>query len=549
MIAVDSPPLAPKRGGWRELPLVLLSGTALAALFTYPLAFRLGSVARLDNDDARFGIWNVAWVARTIVADPLHLYDANIFYPHRGTLAYSEANLGAGILASPLYWLTRNPYLAHNFVLLLAFVLNAASMYYLVRYLAQDRRAAAVAGICFGFGPYVLSWTAEIQLMMAFGLPFAMLALHRAADRPTAGRGAALGAVMAIQAAFCGYYAVFSLLMIGYASLVVAAARRRWPDREYWTCMAVAAAVAIALVVPQFAPYLLLKRTTGFARSLEDAQRFAADWRGYLASPAVAHGWMLRLLGHWKTVAFPGFLALAFGVAGARTAWSRARELFAIYGGLAAFAFWASFGSAAGFYTLLYRTIPLFAWLRAPARFSLIVVLATCVFAGLGVAGALRRARRPVLLTALLIAAASAESMAPMRWRPVPPPHPAYRVLAMQPPGAVIELPFYYRRMELFGHVKYMLASTAHWKPLVNGYSDYLPPDFIDSLPTLATFPAPNAMRLLEPSHVRYAVFHLDLYNGKNRAETLERIAAAAQRLRPLYADEKVRLYEIVGPY
>ena len=32
----------------------------------------------------------VAWVARTLVVDPINVYDANIFYPHRGTLAYSS---------------------------------------------------------------------------------------------------------------------------------------------------------------------------------------------------------------------------------------------------------------------------------------------------------------------------------------------------------------------------------------------------------------------------------------------------------------------------
>jgi hypothetical protein len=50
----------------------------------------LGSLSRVDNADGQFGIWNVAWVARTLVVDPLHVFDANIFYPHRGTLAYSE---------------------------------------------------------------------------------------------------------------------------------------------------------------------------------------------------------------------------------------------------------------------------------------------------------------------------------------------------------------------------------------------------------------------------------------------------------------------------
>ena len=116
----------------RELGLVLLASALLTAALTYPVAFKIGHVGRVDNGDGKLSIWNVAWVARTLVVDPLHVFDANIFYPHHDTLAYSENNLGAGALAVPAYWLTRNPYVAHNVAMLLAFILSATGMYYLV---------------------------------------------------------------------------------------------------------------------------------------------------------------------------------------------------------------------------------------------------------------------------------------------------------------------------------------------------------------------------------------------------------------------------------
>ena len=112
--------------------------------------------------------------------------------------------------------------------------MSTAGAYYLVRYLTADRRAAAVAGVCFGFCPYVFARTPHIQLLMTAGLPFSMLAFHRAIDRPTAGRGAALGLAMAAQAAFCGYYAVFVILMVGFATCAVAALRRSWINLQYW---------------------------------------------------------------------------------------------------------------------------------------------------------------------------------------------------------------------------------------------------------------------------------------------------------------------------
>src|SRR5438094_6676033 len=139
-----------------EAGAVIVSSCALACAMTYPLVARLGTDGRVDTDDGRLSIWNVAWVARTLVVDPLHLFDANIFYPDRGTLAYSENNIGAGLLAIPAYWLSdRNPYAAHNTVVLVAFALTAIGMYYLVRRLTADRRAAAVAAVLFAFCPHV----------------------------------------------------------------------------------------------------------------------------------------------------------------------------------------------------------------------------------------------------------------------------------------------------------------------------------------------------------------------------------------------------------
>src|SRR5258707_11890417 len=108
----------------KQLAAVFVAAALLTAVFTYPIAFKLGHVGRVDNGDGQLSIWNVAWVARTLLAEPGRVFDANIFYPHTGTLAYSEANLGAGVLAIPAYWLTGNAYAAHNFAVLMAFLLS-----------------------------------------------------------------------------------------------------------------------------------------------------------------------------------------------------------------------------------------------------------------------------------------------------------------------------------------------------------------------------------------------------------------------------------------
>ena len=538
-----------------ELAAVAAAAALLTIALTYPLAFKLGSVGRVDSGDGKFSIWNVAWVARTLVVNPLHVFDANIFYPHRGTLAYSEANLGAGVLAVPAYWATRNPYAAHNSAVLFAFMLSAIGTYYLVRYLTADRRAAAVAAVCYAFCPHVFGRTAEIQLLMTFGLPFSMLAFHRLADRPSSSRAVALGASMAVATYFCAYYGVFVLLMIGFSVVVTAAMRRLWRDTPYWITIGIAAATAIVLILPLFEPYVALQRGAGFSRSLDEARQYSADWQTYVTSSAYAHQWIESVIREGREVGFPGFTALVFGGAGIVAAWrarGRTRETMILYSLLGALALWASFGPAGGLYTALYHSVPAFTLMRAPARFGLVVALAVSILAGFGVQALLARVRHAAAIGAMLAMVASAELAEVLRWRDVPPVSPAYVKLATLPRGPVIEMPFFWPDVGLYQHASYMLNSTAHWMPLVNGYSDYIPPDYLDAVLTLRHFPSRDAFKILEPNRVRYAVFHRNAYSGRNWVDMLQRVEEFGAYLRPLSLDavgthDEVRLYEIVG--
>ena len=553
-VIIDHSPGTPIEHGqafWREFALVALGFTALAVVFLAPLALHLGSVGRVDNADTRLIIWNVAWVARTIVVDPLHLFDANIFYPHTGTLAYSEPNLGAGILAIPVYWTTGNPYAAHNFVVVLTFVMSAVAMYYLVRHLTADRRAAVIAAICFAYCPYVIARLPHVHLLMTAGLPLAMLALHRLAERPTLQRGSVLGLVVAAEALACGYYAVFVALTVGFSALIIAA-RRDFTDRRYWSAILVGGLVTIAVALPLFVPYMRLQQA-GFTRSLDEGRQWSADWRAYLASSAYAHAWILPLIGHWKDVLFPGFTALLFGIAGVFVPWkpgTRQRDASVVYGSIALVSWWASLGPDAGLYRVLYMSVPGFGLLRAASRFGIVVAFALSVLAGLAVSALFAklafRPRRVAVTFAALALAVVGELWVGLTFPPVPPVEPVYRALAVLPRGPVLEIPFYSTRFA-FERTRYMLSSTSHWMPLVNGYSSYMPPDFVEKTETLGAFPTEQALRVLERDRVRYVIFHFDLLSGDMKDDLGSRLRRFEPNLRRLYADDRASLYEIAS--
>ena len=211
-------------------------------------------------------------------------------------------------------------------------------------------------------------------------------------------------------------------------------------------------------------------------------------------------------------------------------------------------AFWTTLGPGAGLYTLLYRTLPVFSMLRAPARTGVVVTLCLVVLASVAISALLKRQRHPVRAAALLFVLACADLFrAPVRMQDRDPLPPAQLMLAGLPTGPVAEFPFWYERLDYHRHAFYMLNSTAHWQPMVNGYSDVIPQDFRDAARPLSAFPDPASFDILKRIGARYALFHLDSYDERSRARLMARLKEYAPYLKPHYTEGELWLFEIRG--
>ncbi len=554
----------------------------LTTVMTYPMVPRLGSVGRLNTGDGQLSIWNVAWVSRGLIRDPRGLYDTNIFYPHDNTLAFSESNIGAGLLGLPGYWLTENAFVAHNSAIAIGFTMTVVATYALVRLLSGCRTGAVVAAIAFAFCPFMFARTAHSQLMLAAGLPGSLWAFYRLLDSPTLARGVVLALVLVGQALMCAYYGIFAAMLMGCATFYFAWQRRLWTNVPYWRSVAAAGVVSVASIAPFFKPYVDLQAETGFGRTLEDAAMHSADWQAWFASASWMHRWLHPLLGTWNEVLFPGFLTCALGAAGFFVAWARpqgawtnrslessatssssassastvavatmppSRETAGFFGAVAVLTVWISFGPSAGIYTVLHNTIPVFSFLRAPGRFGLIVALCLAVLLAFSVKSMLARwPRRAVALSVALPVLMAAELFtAPLGLQTKEAVNPAYRMLATLRYGPVAEFPFFYTRSDFPRHAAYMLNSTVHWQPLINGYSDHIPQDFRNMVLPMSSFPTRESFTLLRERRARYVVFHLNWYDRRSRERLMERLTTYREFLAPLSQVDDVWLYEITG--
>jgi hypothetical protein len=90
-----------------------------------------------------------------------------------------------------------------------------------------------------------------------------------------------------------------------------------------------------------------------------------------------------------------------------------------------------------------------------------------------------------------------------------------------------------------------MSESGWHWQPLINGYSDHIPPEFRALAPILHGFPSRESFAELRRRRARYVMIHLWLYGRRDRERLMERLAAYAPHLTLLAVDGELRLYEI----
>jgi len=480
---------------------------------TWPQARRL-SDGVTDFGDPLLNAWALAWVAHATVTDPAHLFDGNIFYPERHTLAYSEALLAPGVVLAPLSWAGANPILVHNVLLLLGYALSGLAMFALVRRLTSHDGAALVAGVIFAIYPYRIEEYPKVQLQLLYGWPLALLAMHRLVDRPSWRAAAAMAGGIALQAYSCLYYGVMGAVFAGVVTVVavVMAPRASRAAAARWLG---AGALAACVVV---APLALEYRAASFVvgqRQVDDligGSAIASDYARAHPENA-AHGDDGHP-GQGERRLFPGYATPVLAIAAFIPPLDGAALAYAAAG---AVAFDLSFGlNAPGYRWLFDYLVPLRA-LRVPARFAMFVGLALAVLAGVGVARVCRGRSRAMQLTvvALAVLVVTWESrMRPQSLSDLPDRAPAvYAWLASQPRGVVCEYPVGPLEGRLGPQdATYMYYSTRHWQPLVNGYSGFAPPSYGALVDALRTFPDDRAITYLRARQVTYLLVHSVFY-------------------------------------
>ncbi|PYR66982.1 MAG: hypothetical protein DMF88_14410 [Acidobacteria bacterium] len=485
---------------------------AAAVVTTWPLVLHPRSLlgATTGPGDPYLNLWILGWGMQTVLSDPAALvngavFNANIFYPARGTLAYSDHLLLQSVLLAPLYAITHDVVLCYNALLLASLVASALAMHLLVRSVVGTEPGAYLAGLAWGFGSYRFAHLIHLQLQSLYFLPLTFVFLHRLMAGRRTRDVVLLGVVAALQAISSVYYGIIGGLALVAGGLALAVGIGRWRNTAVLKRLAYAATLAAVLVAPVAALYANVAQREGFGRNLYEAGRNAAIVSSYVQVPPgnVLYGrtGLLHPQGPEREL-FPGFVLIALALVGAWRGWrgdARATVLAMI--AIAVLGFVLSLGpdGVRPFYAAVHRFVFGFSAIRAPARFSVLVLFALCVLAAHGI----RRIDPRIAIVLVAVAA--------VEWLYVPPMLAAAPSLhtdvgqwlaqdSAQGPVAVLPL-----GLDIDA-TPAMVQSLEHRRPIVNGYSGQRPDFYRPLAETINTFPSREALAALHDARVRFVV-------------------------------------------
>ena len=275
----------------------------LALAYTWPLPLRLATGVIHDPYDPLLNAWILWWNTQAM---PLtqHWWNAPIFYPSPGTLAFSEHLIGLSPIAAPFAFF-HAPLLGYNLALLATYPLCALSAHFLVYTLTRRHDAAFVAGLAYAFAPYRLGQLPHIQVMTTYWTPLCLAALHRYDQTRKHAWIAIAAAAFLMQSLSSGYFMFFLAVLMALWFLWFALGR--WPLRMF-VAAACAFGVAALLLIPFLSGYQhILRDTYGFKRSLYEIRIFSADVAGLLlaSEDLLLWGWV-HVIQRPESGLFPG---------------------------------------------------------------------------------------------------------------------------------------------------------------------------------------------------------------------------------------------------
>jgi len=298
--------------------LVFLAFLGLTAVMTWPWVLHVRDHCS-DAGDPYLVSWTLWWDFHQTFHAPLHLFDGNVFFPMKDSLAFSENNYGIAVLFFPLFAFGLRPLTAQGIATLLGFAFSGYGAFRLGRTLTGSTGAAWVTGIAFAFVPYRFGQMPHLPYLFSGWIPILLEALVLFVRERTPRRAAWLGAAFFLNGLSVIHWLILTLVPLAATGLALGFRNDADRDRTGLKRGALALGIAGLALLPFLLPYRQAANLYGFKRDAGITMHYSALPKDWLSMDAWNRTW--RGFAEWpapsERLLFPGLLLLLLPLAAA----------------------------------------------------------------------------------------------------------------------------------------------------------------------------------------------------------------------------------------
>ncbi len=513
----------------------------LAIAGTYPVITVVGTHLPLGVEPSPtvplLNLWTIWWNVDRLEHGYQGYWDAPLYYPTRGALALTEPQSVMGPLAWPLWQFAPRPEFVYNCLLLIFLTLNGWVGCRLLTQYHIARPAALAGGAMISLLPLIHWQLGVLQAVSVWGVLWTLLALERL--RRAAGPWTAVHVAVAFVCTYslCCYYGLFLALLLSISLPLMFGRRLR--QHRVWLWGSVALVTAGLLLTPIVTSQVSVARREAITFPRTWIDRLSAWPEDYLRTPAaqrIAPSHRSDPQRSYPWPLSPGTLKYGLAAIGVvfalRMRRHRRPALLCLL--LSAAAMMLSMGPhlagcGAVPYETLVRIVPGLAQARNLYRCAIFVQIAVVILATFGVHGLYRQLRRVTptnrranaiaMLTVFMLGAI----MAGQTWPPRPAIYATESAVRSsrwvhwlrQPEQAQVRLAFFPlpSGRQAADHIlttQWMYSQIWHARPMINGYTTWLPRELARVDAELRTFPSASAVTALQQLGITHCVLFRD---------------------------------------
>lgn len=489
------------------------------------------------------------------------LFDANIIYPSKKPLAFSEHLLGHQLFYFVIRSISGDVLASYNILLIFNFLLCSIGFYFLGMYLFKSVFPSLFLAIVFSYSSSVIQQYAHFQIASLPWVGFVLLFLFLFLQTNRLKYGLLFLIFWLLQS--MGSYYIGYILFIAISSVIIIHIfiTKKYLDFKLWKNLFIIGFFFLLVMLPLSLPYLEVKQFYHFKRSLAQNVSFSAHFPLSFIMPSPLNqyfGFIFSKLHHLfpfgesqEKVLFMGFLGLGFVFyqfiyfRNNKNIIRPTEYRYAFW--LAIIFFILSLGPIFNGlvidgkiifplpYLLFYYIIPGFSSMRVPARFGIFFVLAMSIIASYGFKHFIDRLSKNktkwiISYLVMIVLIIEFIPIVPMvQVKPVPlaikylPNDPSIKIVAYYPSrhrnpyveGQYIYYSSYHLANIVNGFSGYKTKSNFYAKYMINGIDDSQLIDYLHRLGVSHIIALPDFMKPIEKIKLESALSKNDLIKVK----------------------------------